>query len=613
MKIDGLEERSIITTPDGGNGIVIGVDSNRIKVIEKDRDNMPTIQVYSLDMISPAENIDSTDLERFYEFYSIAQTNAQKFKEPNDIQKASRQGLIAKKVTVYKKKGGSYQTTVWVKPKGAKLPKPKRKRTPEEVAAQAKERLEIRNGVRVEAGDWKAQMTPTPEQFKAIQDGDREALAEYVMQTFWKTDADTGLALKDIAKPFLSAKQDGFDMEDLANEATIRLMELQERGKIQERTLDQFPSFVASTFVRSTKEFARKMKFGEHDTIVQAVNNFEEIENKIKSEPARVMAPGDFEAKVLDLVNVFEAQMTARDRALIDRSIEGKHVTDISQELNMSPSAVKTAISRQYDKFAGILREAGIPVPKDKTGVTKVLRDILHKHIIPKPKKIVIKKPGKKKPKVVKITKRPGVASIATVPSRKIAMAYPVTIKLKNGSLHMYRKDNMEKAFGKKDKGKLVKKKVVDKTGKTRTVWVDPNKGEVGGKERQKQERAEDVLAKRKEKKAGLEKEKKGMTKERREAVKMAIKNAVKGIANVFADVLSGGGGASVAVQETEQRGAEAKQVGEAHKRVGEKKGEIKKKKEQIKKEESKIKKQKGKAKKYKKKYEEKVKKESEK
>lgn len=72
----------------------------------------------------------------------------------------------------------------------------------------------------------------------------------------------------------------------------------------------------------------------------------------------------------------------------------------------------------------------------------------------------------------------------------------------------------------------------------------------------------------------------------KREKFKIAFKDAIKGIANVFGDLYSGGSGTDTAIQEVKREGENLKQIGEASKQQSALKKQkqiaaIKKKKEQ--------------------------------
>lgn len=319
-----------------------------------------------------------------------------------------------------------------------------------------------------EGTPWALAMTPSPEKYALIQEGDKEALGDWAMNTFWEASDpefnDSNITISRLVRTLRrSAMGVTFGWEDIAQSAFIDLMIAQQKGKFKDVPIGKWPSFVATTFINAGHHLHAKNKVKKE----QQNTNVADIAHKLKAgggELERQLGSKAIKKYVQFLaVDIMQSpKINPKQRAVFAGWVQGKKHDQIAKELNLDPRRSRSIMSREigaridrymlskgmdvswkhlkdiFKKYVNIDVEIGKKVKEliPKTGPTAAKFKKKKKPIIEriKIKKKVLKKKPKKKVKWKKQIKKASFFTLVDgVLLLKGKKAAPVGTKSKDG------------------------------------------------------------------------------------------------------------------------------------------------------------------------------------
>lgn len=542
--------------------------------------------------------------------------------------KAKREGLIAKKVRVIPKKGKPYERTVWVRENSEKSEKkvvtPRKKKDPlailqiagtvtkenvlEKVsllsqssyddlqatkgALQQKvrenfnqyrlakqagrelsglsneaKRLQIseaildaaiqrkqeradqesialeRPGPRIqETSPLKQHFTPEAATWGAIQAGDMDVLAGWIDTTFWKQDSMEERQAHYMVNSFPKTAIEGFTLEDVAQEAFISLLAAQRKGKLQNVPTEKAASYVATVVRNLANDLARQARsYG---------NNYKQYVTDMSIWADEIEGGKSAEQEYIASIDQGKVQADVRDT-----------LRHISKVLASKKPEIKQIweLALQGKKFREIAASFGSDVEGNRlmteNHAGKAFRSLFRREVMPFLKKRGYS--GSEKGMWKEFRKIHQTYMASDDGRYKAAGVGPFRVKvlLQNGKLLL--KANREK---------LVKKEITNKQGKRQVVWVNPNKATTTDKEQAVDKRVKEGAATIDEK-----------TKEaNKKAVKGALKDFIKKLADYWSSGFQGQGAAGASVgTATQATGENIKQPYENQKQAGKTKESI--------------------------------------
>lgn len=268
-----------------------------------------------------------------------------------ELQKA-RPGLVQKKITV-QGRTGAYQKNVWV-------------RVESETGGKEK-----RVG---QSNKWFERLKPSQDEFAKIQGKDVNSLVNYVQDRFWRGAQVKEQVIKTaggrkqvanvkvtgsytepgtLAYAFVKSNVDGYEIDDLIQESTIKLMELQEKGSMNNVSLDKFPSYVATIFAnvgRNMSRTNRNKSMGDAiDTFVEQIKSKEtptETQSKENLDIVKHKVDDIYSAVIKEIKSNKSSSFKDRGVTIFNKYLEGKKSKDIAKELGTNDNTIKQVLKR---------------------------------------------------------------------------------------------------------------------------------------------------------------------------------------------------------------------------------------------------------------------------
>lgn len=334
---------------------------NAKKIYENAIENKPTKILYSVSY-QKGDRVQDTVLNKIQYEYLKHLTNNNK----NTLEKAVRPGLVPKKITVLGK-NGSFQRTVWVRPQSELGGKEKK------VSSSNK---------------WYEKLKPSDEEMAKIHGKDVNALVNYVQDRFWKGAETKSQTIKTpsgfkqivqtkvtgsytepgtLAYAFVKSNVDGYEIDDLIQEATIKLMELQDKGSMTNVSKEKFPSFVATIFGNVGRNMSRKnntkameeavdgfmeqIKAVEKDSESTSSQNLEVVKHKIDS---------IYSAVIKEIKSSKNKTFQEKGVTILNKYLAGKKSKDIAKEVGTTDNAIKQVLKRMNVSISRIADNLGV-------------------------------------------------------------------------------------------------------------------------------------------------------------------------------------------------------------------------------------------------------------
>jgi RNA polymerase sigma factor (sigma-70 family) len=295
-------------------------------------------------------NQDSKLGQTFKRFEKLQNALIESSKET--LQKA-RPGLVQKIVQVKSKNGKTFNRVVWVRPDG-------------DIGGKEK-RISKSN-------KWYDKLKPTEDEFSKIKGKDVNTLVNYIQERFWQgaqvkeKTIVTPSGIKKIAKvkvsgsytepgtlayAFVKSNVDGYEIDDLIQEATIKLMELQDRGSFQNVALEKFPSYVATIFSNVGRNMSRTNK---NKSIGDAIDSFVETiqaeekasEQEVKqlSIVAKQKVDDIYSAVIKEIKSNKVSSFKERGVTIFNQYLAGKKSKEIAKNLGTNDNTIKQVLKR---------------------------------------------------------------------------------------------------------------------------------------------------------------------------------------------------------------------------------------------------------------------------
>jgi RNA polymerase sigma factor (sigma-70 family) len=381
-----MQPGTYVELENGLHGIFTGYRGDGKARVICDASGMPEIHSVEKGEFYDADGRPSDKLLQFYNFFSIVSSQMGQEDEGLSkalipgigviryiLHKAGRPGLTPIKVFAkHPKTGKMYETTRWVKSgqesKAAERSKGRKEKEEKETRVKT-------------GGEYHDFLRPKPEQYKAIQNGDSDALAKYMFERFWKGPQTEGRKTRDgvgtrgekkegsvtdtskFAQLFTRGRIEGYDLEDLIQEASIVMLMKQADGALKNVPEEKFPAYIATTFKFMGQNLRKRSRIDKQvaDSIEEFSNYIQDYSQNQEAETVRQeheQKIGEISQKAIaGAMDRFSGNKRAQD--VFQRYLNGQKLSKISADTGVSLGNAKVIASRGMTAIGEIVGKAG--------------------------------------------------------------------------------------------------------------------------------------------------------------------------------------------------------------------------------------------------------------